>query len=370
MRLTFKLMIPGINPPSKGAGGCSLFYNKYFCSFENKTSPLPPFKGGIVQVFLAFWIIFLFIFLFLNISCTAQKAYIFTSFHEPADKGLRLLYSYDGFNWTDLDTTFLKPKIGTQKVMRDPSMVQGPDGTFHLVWTSSWKGDYGFGYASSKDLINWSEQKHIEIMAYDTSTVNVWAPEIFYDDDGKQFIIVWASTIPYKFPKGIENERNNHRLYYITTNDFVTFSEARLYLDPGFSVIDAVVVKRGKEDYVLIHKDNTRPMRNMKISFGKTLIGPFTKSSEPFTENFTEGPSVVKVGNEWLIYYDSYRKGIYGCAKTSDFINFEDITTKVNIPKGHKHGTIVVVDKKFVEKLINYFNKPEAKSPFEGGRGM
>jgi len=39
--------------------------------------------------------------------------------------------------------------------MRDPSMVRTPDGTYHLVWTTSWKGDLGFGYAYSKDLIHW-----------------------------------------------------------------------------------------------------------------------------------------------------------------------------------------------------------------------
>jgi hypothetical protein len=297
------------------------------------------------------------------LSCQAQKqVYLFTSFHEPATQGLRLLYSYDGYKWTDLDTTVLKPEVGTQKVMRDPSMVQGPDGTFHLVWTCSWKGDNGFGYASSKDLIHWSEQQHIPVMAYDTSTVNVWAPEIFYDNEKKQYIIVWASTIPYKFPKGIEDERNNHRLYYITTKDFKTYSPAKLFLDPGFSVIDAVIVKRGKGDYVLVHKDNTRLMRNIKIAFGKTPLGPYTPSSAPFTETFTEGPSVAKVGNDWLIYYDSYRKGIYGCAKTSDFINFTDITDKVNVPKGHKHGTIVPVSPKFIKNLIKNTQKTTSRS--------
>src|SRR4030043_1097161 len=97
-------------------------------------------------------------------SCLPGKeVYFFTSFHEPADKGLRLLYSYDGYHWTDLDTVFLKPEAGKQKVMRDPSCIQGPDGTFHLVWTSSWKDDRGFGYASSKDLIHWSEQKFVPV---------------------------------------------------------------------------------------------------------------------------------------------------------------------------------------------------------------
>ena len=120
------------------------------------------------------------------------------------------------------------------------------------------KGDLGFGYSSSKDLINWGEQQFVPVME-DTSTVNVWAPELFYDDVKDEFIIVWASTIPYKFEKGIEEERNNHRLYYTITKDFQEFSEAKLFLDPGFSSIDATIVKRADTDYVLVFKDNTRP---------------------------------------------------------------------------------------------------------------
>lgn len=286
--------------------------------------------------------------IFLLYSCS-NKAYLFTSFHEPADKGLRLLYSYDGYNWKDLDKTFLKPAVGS-KVMRDPSMVQGPDGTFHLVWTSGWSKDRGFGYASSKNLVYWSDEQFIEVM-HDTSTVNVWAPEIFYDDETGQYIIVWASTIPYKFPKGVEEERNNHRLYYTTTKDFKTFSPAALFLDPGFSVIDAAIVKRAKNDYVLVLKDNTRPNRNLKVAFGKTALGPYTNISEPFTESFTEGPSVVHTGKEWLIYFDAYQQKTYEAMRTTDFIHFEK-ATNISIPAGHKHGTIVAVSKKLIKQLL------------------
>src|SRR6187455_3276379 len=80
-----------------------------------------------------------------------QDVYMFTGFHEPATDGLRLLYSEDGYHWKDLGRSFIKPEVGPAKLMRDPSMIQGPDGTFHLVWTSGWKGDPGFGYASSRD---------------------------------------------------------------------------------------------------------------------------------------------------------------------------------------------------------------------------
>lgn len=286
-------------------------------------------------------------------SCQSDKeVYLFTSFHEPADAGLRLLYSEDAWHWDSIPGTWLKPQLGKQQIMRDPSMVRTPDGTYHLVWTTSWKGDKGFGYASSKDLIHWSEQQMIPVMAYDTSTVNVWAPEIFYDDVKAEFVVVWASCIPYRFEKGIEDEYNNHRLYYITTKDFKTISPARLFYDPGFSCIDAVIVKKGVEEYVMVVKDNTRPNRNLKIAFANSPTGPYTPASEAFTGTFVEGPTVVKAGEDYLIYYDAYQEKIYGAKQTRDFVHFEDVTAQVSLPQGHKHGTILKVPEAVVKNLL------------------
>lgn len=280
-------------------------------------------------------------------SCNSSKqVYLFTSFHEPATEGLRMLYSEDGYNWQDMDTILLKPAIGKDKIMRDPSVVQGPDGTFHLVWTTEWKGGNGFGYASSKDLRHWSEQKYIPIMAHEPSVVNVWAPELFYDDVAQQFIIIWASTLPFRFERGIEDEDNNHRMYYTTTRDFENFSPAKLFFDPGFSVIDAVIVKADTGKYVLVLKDNTRPDRNIKVAFADHATGPYTNVSAPFTERFTEGPTVTKVDDDWLIYFDVYQSKKYSAVRTKDFKDFERIDSLVDVPKGHKHGTIFKIDKK------------------------
>lgn len=287
---------------------------------------------------------------YLCCSC-GKDVWLFTSFHEPANEGLRMLYSYDGRHWNDLNKTLLKPEIGTQKVMRDPSMVRGKDGMYYLVWTSSWKGDKGFGYASSKDLIHWSEQRLLPVMAHEPTTVNVWAPELFYDDEADRFIIIWASTIPFRFPRGIEDEDNNHRMYYTTTKDFKTFTPTQLFFDPGFSVIDAVIVKRQKHDYVLVLKDNTRPERNLKVAFGKTPLGPFEHVSVPFSKKFTEGPSVVKTGDEWLIYFDTYQDKRYDAVRTQDFKTFIDDNTHIAVPQGHKHGTIFKAKKKVLKGL-------------------
>jgi hypothetical protein len=148
-------------------------------------------------------------------------------------------------------------------------------------------------------------------------------------------------------------------MYFTSTKDFKEFSRAKVFLDPGFSVIDAVIVKRKKADYVLVLKDNTRPERNLKVAFANSALGPFTDISPAFTASFTEGPSVVKVKDDWLIYYDSYREKIYAAASTKDFKHFEDITTWVSIPTGHKHGTIIKVKKRVLDNLLRNY-RPEA----------
>ena len=284
-------------------------------------------------------------------SSPTNSAYLFTSFRGNGEEGLRFLYSFDGYHWTNVPGTFLKPSVGPSKLMRDPSLLRAPDGTYHLVWTTGWHTDQGFGYASTKDLIHWSEQKFLPVMAHEPTTVNVWAPELFQDERNKQFIVCWSSTIPGRFPDFQEDHTNNHRMYFTTTRDFRDFAPAELFFDPGFSVIDGCIVKDGNR-YVLIHKDNTRPQRNLRVAFGDKATGPWHDVSKPFTANFTEGPSALKVGDDWLIYYDAYRTKKYGAAKTPDFKRFTDISSDVSFPEGHKHGTALQVPHADFEQLL------------------
>ena len=170
----------------------------------------------------------------------------------------------------------------------------------------------------------------------------------------RQFLIVWASCVPGRFPDYQEDAKNNHRLYYMTTRDFKRFSETKLFYDPGFSAIDATLVKRGPKDYVMVVKDNSRPMRNLKVAFADSPYGPWSEASEPFTESFTEGPSTARVGDWWYIYYDSYQHGIYGAHRTKDFKSFQDQTGAVSFPVGHKHGTVFMAPEELVDGLIKY----------------
>ena len=285
-------------------------------------------------------------------SGTNSSAYLFTSFRGNGEDGLRLAYGFDGYHWTNLPGTFLKPSVGKLKLMRDPSLLRAPDGMFHMVWTTGWRDDQGFGYASSRDLIQWSDQKFIPAMAHEATTCNVWAPELFYDEPTKRVIIVWASTIPGRFPDYLEARTNNHRLYYTTTTDFETFAPTKLFMDPDFSVIDGCIVKDANR-FVLVHKDNSRPKLALRVAFGDSPLGPWSSVSETFTQKFTEGPTVLKLGEDWLIYFDAYRANIYGAVKTRDFRSFADVSAQMVFPEGHKHGTVVQVPRNILDGLLN-----------------
>jgi len=104
-------------------------------------------------------------------SCSKKDSeiYLFSYFKGNGEDGLHLASSEDGLKWEALnnDKSFLEPNVGQDKLMRDPCIIKGGDNKFHMVWTVSWN-ERGIGYASSKNLIGWSEQKYIPVMHNDT----------------------------------------------------------------------------------------------------------------------------------------------------------------------------------------------------------
>jgi beta-xylosidase len=206
-------------------------------------------------------------------------------------------------------------------------------------------------------LINWSEQRAITPMAHEPQAKNVWAPELFYDEDAKQYLIFWATTIPGRFPATDDTGDNkyNHRMYVTTTKDFRTFTPARLFYDDGFNVIDATIVKDGRR-YVMFLKDETRQpvaKKNLRFAVADKAAGPYGPASEPFTGNYwAEGPSAIKVGKRWVVYFDKYRDKRYGAVASADLKTWEDISDRVKFPAGTRHGTVLRVPRPVLGKLL------------------
>jgi len=302
--------------------------------------------------------IIILVLLFSSILCKAQddKVYMFSYFKNNGRDGLHLAYSYDGYSFKALknDSSFLTPILSKDKLMRDPCIIRGADNLFHMVWTVSWT-DKGIGYASSPDLIHWSEQQYIPVMVHEDSAKNCWAPEITYDAKKKQYMIYWATTIPGRFAAGdtAGDGKYNHRMYYVTTKDFKTYSKTKLLYNRDFNIIDASIQTNGKQ-FVMFLKDETKkpPQKNIRIATSKNLYKNYSQPSAPITGKYwAEGPTAIKIGETWIVYFDKYTEHKYGAVTSTDLINWTDISDKVIFPKGTRHETVFTITKAEFDKL-------------------
>lgn len=282
---------------------------------------------------------------------TDSLVYLFAYFKNNGQDGLHLAYSEDGLEWKALkhDASFLTPVVARDRLMRDPCIIRGADGNFHMVWTVSWN-DKGIGYASSPDLVHWSEQQFIPVMQHEDSARNCWAPELFYHGKRKEYMIYWSTTIPGRFSAGdtTGDNRYNHRLYYVRTKDFKTYSSTRLLYDPGFNVIDATIQQKGKRFFMFL-KDETRypPQKNIRVAVSKKLTGGYGAVSASITGSYwAEGPTVLKKGKEWIVYFDKYRDHRYGAVSSADLESWTDISDKIRFPPGARHGTVFTVTRR------------------------
>lgn len=283
---------------------------------------------------------------------------MFSYFKDNGQDGLHLAYSYDGHLFSALknDSSFLKPALSEDKLMRDPCIIRGADGLFHMVWTVSWAGR-GIGYASSPDLVNWSEQQYIPVMRHEDSARNCWAPEITYDFKKKNYTIYWATTIPGRFLEGDSagDSKYNHRIYYVITRDFKSFSKTKILYNRGFNVIDASIQRDGNQ-YLMFLKDETSkpPQKNIRIAISKHLTKNYSKASPPITGNYwAEGPSAIKIGDSWIVYFDKYTLHKYGAVTSKDKVNWTEISDKISFPQGARHGTVFTIAVQEFNKLVN-----------------
>lgn len=323
----------------------------------------------------------------------AAEAYVYSSFTGDGEDGLHLLTSIDGRKWQPVKN-YASIYRQTEGLMRDPSICRGGDGRYHLVWTTGWWNDT-IGIAHSDDLIHWTPMQTLHVWADYTEigkeqsdgsnwpqdlskpaprnpkVRNCWAPEIFYDDRTREYVIFWATTIDDAavFPKTWDAnrwERMNQRIYSITTKDFRTYTPRKFfYARPDRVVIDACICMVAPGDYRMVIKDELSqslhlvfPERRLETWAGMPadFWGPMSEQAftgpgvQPDNTN-AEGPSVVRSGDEWLIYCDYWVAHKNGLFSTKDFKTLTRINDQFEAPTWVRHGTVFKVPMATAEKL-------------------
>jgi hypothetical protein len=302
--------------------------------------------------------------LFFSVSAWAQAAltpgspWVFAGFKGNSEDGVYFALSLDGYHWIMANGG--KPVVKqTQpgELMRDPFLQRDPDGNFVMVWTWGWRGNT-IGFSTSEDLAHWTPHQQFTVMAPKLGALNTWAPAIYWEKSDHRWLIFWSSTSPGKFPGDDSGDGGlNHRIWYTTSRDVKSFKPAKVFFDPGYSVIDATLIATPHErtgSYHLIFKDERKtPLeKHLLTAAGSSMEGPWGKIGEPFSETWSEGAAAITVPGGYLVYYDHYTKPQhYGAAFTTDFETFADATGKIAFPEGLRHGSFLQVTREEYEVL-------------------
>ena len=293
-----------------------------------------------------------------SIDLNGKHLFLFSYFNDEG-KGMFYALSNDGISWLELNhgSPIIKPEVGSQKLMRDPSIFKGIDGTYHLVWTTGWNGK-DIGYSSSSDLVHWSAQQAIAVGKDIEGIDNCWAPEVFYNDVDKNYMLFWSSGFgPMQSPKG------EGRIYYITTTDFKKFSAPEILFRNGFPIggkagndgpIDAFIIKDASKKYILFYKkDDNTGVPNIYHRIGKSPTGPWGEEVGPITPSTAdEGESAIRIDEGYHVFTDPFESDYMYDYVSSDLKKWKRKVTDLKM----KHGTIIAISKSEAKTLLSQFN--------------
>ncbi|TLS42574.1 1,4-beta-xylanase [Streptomyces montanus] len=318
----------------------------------------------------------------------AQKAkpkyagYLFAYFTgEGTADGEQIRYALsrgnDALHWRELNAgkPVLTSTIG-EKGLRDPFVIRSPEGDkFYMIATDlrmyqnssgSWDQVQRHGSKSimvweSTDLVNWTDQRLVKVSPDNAG--NTWAPEAYWDDTLGEFVVFWASKL-YADDDPDHTGSTYNKMLYATTKDFRTFSEPKVWDDPGYSVIDSTVVKHNGT-YYRYTKDERDPSSSSPCS--KFITGEKSTSLTDTSYDFVsdcigsgsidrgEGPTVFKsnIENKWYLFIDEYGGRGYVPFETTDLDSGKWTMSKnYQLPASPRHGTVMPVTQAEYDRLL------------------
>ncbi len=294
---------------------------------------------------------------------------------------LALSRGNDPLHWQELNggKPVLTSTLG-DKGVRDPFLIRSPQGDkFYLLATDlkiygngDWDAAQRHGSRSlmvweSPDLVHWSQQRSVQVSP--PTAGNTWAPEAYWDSARHTYVVFWASKL-YSEDDPDHTASSYNRMMYATTKDFTHFSEAKVWDDPGHSVIDATVIKDSDTYYRLTkdERDNTSGNPCGKFITEEKSTDLLDTSWEPVAEcigkgtddspgiEAGEGPTVFKSNteNKWYTFIDEFTGRGYVPFETTDLASGNWTMSKdYQLPASPRHGTVVPVTQAEYDRLAD-----------------
>ncbi|XEC93707.1 glycoside hydrolase [Paenibacillus tarimensis] len=292
--------------------------------------------------------------------------YLFTYFTGEGTVGGEQIYfalseGNDPLHWKELNDGMpvMTSKLG-EKGVRDPFIIRSPEGDkFYMIATDlKINGDWNWDRAQRKgsrsimvwesgDLVNWSEQRMVEVAPAEAG--NTWAPEVFYDDEAGEYIVFWASKL-YLTERHYDNPYQ--KIMYSKTRDFHVFTEPQVYMDYGYSVIDTTMISHNGKIYRFTkdERDNSSSSPYGKMVFqeaGDVVFGTFDRVEEGVGgSNGVEGPTIFKSNTEekWYLFVDEFGGRGYIPFETIDLESgVWTLSSNYQLPRSPRHGTVLPI---------------------------
>ncbi|MBX4179091.1 family 43 glycosylhydrolase [Streptomyces geysiriensis] len=331
---------------------------------------------------------------------TPYAGYLFAYFTgEGTADGEQIRYALsrgnDALRWRELNggEPVLTSTTG-ERGLRDPFVIRSPEGDrFFMIATDlrmyrnssgSWDEVQRHGSKSimvweSTDLVHWTDQRLVEVAPDNAG--NTWAPEAYWDDELDAYVVFWASKLYADDDPGHTSSTYN-RMLYATTEDFRSFSEPKVWNDPGYSVIDSTVVEH-EGTYYRYTKDERDPSSGSPCSKFVTAekSTSLTDTSFDFVSDCIgrgamergEGPTVFKSNTEekWYLFVDEYGGRGYLPFETTDLASGEwTPSTDYLLPASPRHGTVIPVTQAEYDRLLAAYPESPASVVDATARGQ
>ncbi|HEY1106009.1 MAG TPA: immunoglobulin-like domain-containing protein, partial [Agromyces sp.] len=197
--------------------------------------------------------------------------------------------------------------------LRDPFIIRSHEGDkFYMLatdlkvaglaggfTTAQLSGSLGIEVWESTDLVNWSEQRHVQVST--PYAGNTWAPEAYWDDELGRYVVFWASNLYPTTDASSRTAVTYNRMMYATTDDFVTFSEPRIWSDvqrgTGRGLIDSTVAKVDDTYYRFTKDEASMTIREEKST---DLLDTITGSL----------PGTTGDADEWTLVKEKVATGL------------------------------------------------------------
>ena len=299
------------------------------------------------------------------------SAYVYTYFRgniygNGESQHIHMAVSKDGYFWDAINNNeaVLKAEKGTGGA-RDSFLIRSPYGDkFYLIATDldanggDWaaygnKGSKAIRVWESTDLVNWSEERLIDIAPNGAGCM--WAPECTYDEATGEYVVYFSTGIV---------GGNGKKIYYVKTRDFYTFTEAKIFKDVenGTTFIDTTILEYNGVYYRFTKNENEI---TILVEKSDSLLGEYSLITTRIANEWgVEGPGIYQINGEekWCLYMDGYTSDNAGVGyfpliaesladlEAGNFRRLE--SDEYEMPAGAKHGSFVPITQEEYDALV------------------